>query len=93
MFVKQVEKLKEDDELSSPFRKDNECVTPEGFFETDKMLENNLNEHLEVKINTRKKEMNQLKNSFRSNTRHPTFRKTFQEKPIFYKQNAFYENR
>ncbi|KAI3503806.1 hypothetical protein L1887_32257 [Cichorium endivia] len=46
-----------DNELQKHLEKDNSTVTNEGFFSSSKMIENNVNEKMEVKINIRKQDL------------------------------------
>ncbi|KAI3708662.1 hypothetical protein L2E82_37981 [Cichorium intybus] len=46
-----------DNELQKLLEKDNSTVTNEGFFSSSKMVENEINEKMEVKINIRKQEL------------------------------------
>lgn len=62
VLIKQGVQLDESCELLSIMKEYNAKLTPDGFFSTDKMLQNNLNENMELKINKRKQEMYQLKN-------------------------------
>ncbi|KAI3507628.1 hypothetical protein L1887_22617 [Cichorium endivia] len=46
-----------DNDLQKHLEKDNSTVTNEGFFSSSKMIENNVNEKMEVKINIRKQDL------------------------------------
>ncbi|KAI3782316.1 hypothetical protein L2E82_12358 [Cichorium intybus] len=46
-----------DNELQKLLEKDNSTVTNEGFFSSSKMVENEINEKMEVKVNIRKQEL------------------------------------
>ncbi|KAI3503712.1 hypothetical protein L1887_32161 [Cichorium endivia] len=46
-----------DNELQKHLEKDNSTVTNEGFFSSSKMVENEINEKMEVKINVRKQDL------------------------------------
>ncbi|KAI3515945.1 hypothetical protein L1887_14851 [Cichorium endivia] len=46
-----------DNELQKRLEKDNSTVTNEGFFSSSKMVENEINEKMEVKINVRKQDL------------------------------------
>ncbi|KAI3518300.1 hypothetical protein L1887_06871 [Cichorium endivia] len=46
-----------DNDLQKHLEKDNSTVTNEGFFSSSKMIENNVNEKMEIKINIRKQDL------------------------------------